>query len=58
MGENIASGQESADEVVDGWMASPGHCANIMDPNFTEIGVGYYDGDIWTQVFGRPLSGP
>lgn len=50
--ENIAQGQVTADEVMDGWMTSPGHCRNIMDPTFAEIGVGAADGAIWTQTFG------
>lgn len=53
-GENIAWGYPSPDAVVNGWMNSPGHCANIMRPEFTEIGVGYYSGNYWTQTFGRP----
>ena len=53
-GENIAFGYGSPEAVVDGWMESDGHCANIMRPNFTEIGVGYGTGDMWTQVFGAP----
>ena len=56
-GENIAYGPESAEEVVAGWLASPGHCANIMDPRFEEIGValaiGRKRGQIyWVQEFG------
>jgi uncharacterized protein YkwD len=50
--ENIAQGQISADEVMSSWMSSPGHCRNIMDPHFTEIGVGVADGAHWTQTFG------
>lgn len=38
-GENIAAGQRTIQDVMNGWMASPGHCANIMNPNFTEVGV-------------------
>jgi uncharacterized protein YkwD len=62
-GENIAYGQDSPLEVVEGWMGSDGHCANIMRSAFTEIGVGYYPGDqsnpwgssdYWTQNFGGP----
>lgn len=53
-GENIAWGYASPDAVVAGWMSSSGHCANIMNANFTEMGVGYYEGSIWTQTFGRP----
>lgn len=53
-GENIAWGYSTPTAVVNGWMNSPGHCANIMNANFTEIGVGYYSGHYWTQTFGRP----
>ena len=51
-GENIAKGQKTAEEVVEAWMNSEGHRANILDANFTHIGVGYVqDGSIWTQQF-------
>lgn len=51
-GENIAKGQRSPEEVVRGWMNSPGHRQNILDREFTHIGVGYAkDGRIWTQMF-------
>ncbi|MFL0584026.1 CAP domain-containing protein [Solibacillus silvestris] len=51
-GENIAKGQKSAAQVMDGWMNSSGHRANIMDAKFTHIGVGYVkDGNYWTQMF-------
>ena len=40
-GENIAAGQGSAVEVVESWMKSPGHCRNIMNPDYQVIGVGY-----------------
>jgi uncharacterized protein YkwD len=59
-GENIAAGQASADAVVSSWLASPGHCGNIMGPQFTEMGVAYAlapseDPAIyWTQVFAAP----
>ncbi|MFJ9349908.1 CAP domain-containing protein [Streptomyces sp. NPDC101237] len=56
IGENIACGQRSAAEVVDGWMNSPGHRANILKPDFTHIGTGFAGGGragtYWTQVFG------
>ncbi|MCT2589636.1 CAP domain-containing protein [Streptomyces sp. N2-109] len=56
IGENIACGQRSAAEVVDGWMNSPGHRANILKPDFTHIGIGYATGGragtYWTQLFG------
>jgi len=53
-GENIAWGQPTPASVVDAWMNSPGHCANIMAPSFTETGIGFYEGDVWTQTFGSP----
>jgi uncharacterized protein YkwD len=61
-GENIAYGPESAEEVVAGWLASPGHCANIMDPRFEHIGVAFSTGRkrgqiYWVQTFGAPRSG-
>lgn len=49
-GENIAKGQRSAKEVVDAWMKSPGHKANILNENYGLIGVGYYNG-YWVQAF-------
>ncbi|WP_349345330.1 CAP domain-containing protein [Streptomyces rapamycinicus] len=56
IGENIACGQRSPEEVVRGWMNSPGHRANILKPDFTHIGVGHATGSragtYWTQVFG------
>ena len=60
-GENIAYGPESAEEVVAGWLDSPGHCANIMDPRFEDIGVGLATGRkrgqiYWVQTFGAPIS--
>ena len=51
-GENIAKGYASPQAVVDGWMNSPGHRANILNASFTHIGVGYVsDGRYWTQLF-------
>jgi uncharacterized YkwD family protein len=54
-GENIAMGQPTAASVMEGWMNSPGHKANILSKNFTEIGVGVAknkSGSIyWTQQF-------
>jgi uncharacterized YkwD family protein len=51
-GENIARGQRSPQEVVNAWMNSDGHRANILNPSFTQIGVGYVaDGNYWTQMF-------
>ncbi|WP_461128467.1 CAP domain-containing protein [Spirosoma aerophilum] len=40
-GENIAAGYSTTRAVVDGWLKSPGHCANIMSANFKNVGVGY-----------------
>jgi uncharacterized protein YkwD len=60
-GENIAAGISSAREVVRGWMDSPGHCSNIMEPSFRALGVGYAEvpgspyRSYWVQNFGdRP----
>jgi uncharacterized protein YkwD len=54
-GENIAYGQRSPEEVVDAWMNSAGHRANIMSENFTTIGIGYYQTangtKYWSQLF-------
>ena len=51
-GENIAKGYTTPQAVVNGWMNSPGHRANILNASFTEIGVGYVaDGHYWTQMF-------
>jgi uncharacterized protein YkwD len=50
VGENIASGYPSAEEVLKGWISSPGHCKNIMDPQFKWMGSGRAD-EVWTQVF-------
>ncbi|MGQ9024554.1 CAP domain-containing protein [Bacillus licheniformis] len=51
-GENIAKGQKTPQEVVKAWMNSEDHRKNIMNPNFTHIGVGYVkDGNYWTQQF-------
>lgn len=56
-GENIAWGQRSPEEVMKAWMNSSGHRTNIMNPNFTTIGVGYYENangtDYWCQLFTR-----
>ncbi|WP_245805805.1 CAP domain-containing protein [Bacillus alkalicellulosilyticus] len=52
--ENIAQGQRSAEQVVQAWMNSEGHRANILNGNFTHIGVGYNEnGHYWTQMFIR-----
>lgn len=59
IGENIAAGQRSAEDVMQSWMNSSGHRRNILDPNFRELGVGYIlkeDDDkgyrhYWVQIF-------
>ncbi len=60
VGENIAAGQGSAADVSAAWLASPHHCANIMNPGFTQMGAAHEvapksdAGIYWTQVFGAP----
>jgi len=49
-GENIAKGQKSPQEVMNSWMNSSGHRANILNAGYNQIGVGYYNG-IWVQEF-------
>ena len=49
-GENIAMGQQTAKEVMEDWMNSPGHKANILDSNYTHVIVGYKD-NAWVQLF-------
>ncbi|MEK9520968.1 CAP domain-containing protein [Streptomyces venezuelae] len=53
-GENIAMGQSSPEQVMESWMNSPGHRANILNCDFKEIGIGIHSqgGPYWTQVFG------
>ncbi len=62
LGENIAGGQRSPEEVVAKWVDSDGHCANLMNPEATKIGVGYATSDhpgpdgfptYWVQEFGK-----
>jgi uncharacterized protein YkwD len=57
LGENIAAGYPTPEAVVAGWMSSPGHRANMLSPNFTEMGIGLVNGGkygaYWTQEFGR-----
>ena len=53
-GENIAYGQRTPQEVVTGWMNSPGHRANILNSNFHKIGIGVYQSNgviYWSQLF-------
>lgn len=49
-GENIAKGQNSPTQVMNDWMNSPGHKANILKDSFTQIGIAYYNGE-WVQEF-------
>ena len=61
VGENIAAGYPSPEAVVSGWMASPGHRANILNPDYRELGVGLSSGGkygaYWTEEFGaRPAA--
>jgi uncharacterized protein YkwD len=60
--ENIAAGQRDADGVVKSWLDSAGHCANLMNPMYRDMGVAFATnagspaGIYWTQVFGAPLA--
>jgi len=51
IGENIAMGQRSIGEVMDGWISSEGHCRNLMNPNFKEVGIALVK-SYWVQDFG------
>jgi uncharacterized protein YkwD len=59
-GENIASGPTTPEEVMAGWLASSGHCENIMSPRFSQMGIAWIvdpkseSGVYWAQVFGTP----
>lgn len=60
LGENIAAGYGSVNDVMQGWITSPGHCANLMNPNFTEVGMACAAGatkasypTYWTMNLGR-----
>lgn len=62
VGENVAAGQATPEQVVAEWLGSPHHCANLMDPDFTEMGIGFAAdpasaaGIYWTQLFGTPRA--
>jgi len=63
VGENIAYGPKSVEEVVQGWLDSPGHCQNIMDPRFAEMGIAFANGQslsrhglYWVQVLAEPRA--
>jgi len=59
-GENIAAGQQTVSVVMNGWLASPGHCANIMRAEYRDVGVscvqksGTTYGKYWTMALARP----
>lgn len=54
VGENIAKGYVSEEDVIAGWMESEGHCSNIMNGSATHIGVARSnEGSLWTMVLGR-----
>jgi uncharacterized protein YkwD len=59
VGENIAAGSRNLDDAMQMWLSSAGHCQNIMDPGFQEVGVacaqqpGSQWGTYWTMVLGR-----
>jgi uncharacterized protein YkwD len=59
IGENIAGGDGSVDRVMTGWLRSPGHCRNIMNPDYADIAVACVErdgtrwGTYWTMVLGR-----
>lgn len=61
VGENVASGSSTPEEVVEAWVNSPGHCANLMSKSFTEMGVAFAvdttstAGIYWSQVFAAPF---
>jgi uncharacterized protein YkwD len=55
IGENIAQGQQSIAEVMAGWFKSEGHCRNLMNPDFKEVGVAEYK-TYWVQDFGGRTS--
>ncbi len=60
VGENLAAGQQDVESVMADWMDSATHRSNILDPDFTEIGIAVRDGGrfgrYWVQEFGRPLG--
>lgn len=57
-GENIASGQQTPEQVMTDWLNSSGHRANILNKNYTQLGVGYVEGgnygNEWVQLFLKP----
>jgi uncharacterized protein YkwD len=53
LGENVGRGYATPESVVNAWLASDGHCANVMDAGFSQLGAGE-SGRFWTLVFARP----
>jgi uncharacterized protein YkwD len=65
VGENLAQGQSSVEEALDGWLASPAHRENIFDSDFRDMGLGFAFGKnasgyqvLWVQVFATPRRSP
>jgi uncharacterized protein YkwD len=63
LGENIAQGQSTPEQVMQSWMTSEGHRSNILNPIFENIGVGYAisprtGNSYWVQLFGRGADTP
>jgi uncharacterized protein YkwD len=62
VGENIAAGQRDAESVVKSWLGSAGHCANLMSPDYSEVGAAFATnaasaaGIYWAQVFAAPVD--
>lgn len=62
VGENIAYGPVTVEEAVQGWLHSPDHCENIMDPRFAEMGIGFASGQaarrglFWVQLLAEPRA--
>ncbi len=60
IGENIAAGRDAVAAILAGWLDSPGHCANLMNPQFSDLGAAYAvdpqsdAGIYWTALFGAP----
>jgi uncharacterized protein YkwD len=61
VGENVAAGPESAEEVMRGWEESPDHCRNLLDPQFTTMGLAFATNPRptghstwWSMVLARP----
>jgi len=64
VGENIAAGQSTAEQVVAEWLGSPRHCANLMSADYSEMGIAYAVnpqstlGIYWAQLFAAPRPAP